>query len=72
MLSDTQFAFMTALELREMIAARQISPVELVDWTLDRIDVLNPKPNAFLTVMAEEARRPARAAAHAVMTGRQP
>ena len=71
MLSDTQFAFMTALELREMIAARQISPVELVDWTLDRIDGLNPKLNAFLTVMAEEARQSARAAEHAVMKGDQ-
>lgn len=56
-------AELTALGLREAarsIARRRISPVELVDAVLARIERLNPDLNAFLAVTADAAR----AAAH--------
>src|SRR6202035_5400600 len=38
------------------IRAKKISPVELVDAHLSRIQDLNPKLNAFVTVDGEQAR----------------
>ena len=54
-------AFATALDQAELVRGRQVSPVELVDLYLSRIDALNPKLDAYLTVVADEARAVARA-----------
>ena len=43
------------------IRAKKISPVELTRACLDRIQLLNPRLNAFITVMAEQALAQARA-----------
>ena len=51
------------------IAARTISPVELVQACLDRIQAFDAQVNAFLTVCAESARREAREAEQAVARG---
>lgn len=58
-----------AVDLAQMIRSREISPVELVDAFLERIDELNPKVNAFCTVTADIARDAARKAEQAVMDG---
>jgi aspartyl-tRNA(Asn)/glutamyl-tRNA(Gln) amidotransferase subunit A len=39
-----------------LVHARKISPVELLEASLERIEALNPKLNAFITVAAEHAR----------------
>jgi amidase len=44
-----------------LVRERAISPVELVEAHLEQITSRNPALNAFVTVMAEEARREARA-----------
>lgn len=62
-------AFTPAWQLRELIAKRQISPVELTELYLRRIEALNPKLNAYLTVTADEAMAAARAAEQAVLRG---
>ena len=59
----------SALELADLIRTKAASPVELVEALLARIERLNPRLNAFCTVMAEEARDAAAAAEAAVMTG---
>lgn len=64
-----QFAFMDTTELVGKIKSKEASPVEAVDEYLDRIDKLNPKLNAFLTVAADEAREGAKKAEEAVMKG---
>ena len=66
---DADLVWKPAYELRELIAKKQLSPVELIDLCLEHVDRLNPKLNAFLTVSAEEARRDAREAEAAVMRG---
>ncbi len=38
------------------IAKGELSPVDLIDWHLDRIERLNPSLNAFVTVQADQAR----------------
>ena len=53
---------MTALELVDSISGGQLSPVEIADHYLDRIDRLNAQTGAFYTVTAELAREQAAAA----------
>ena len=62
-------AFAPAWQVREQIASKEISPLELVDLFLDRIETLNPKLNAYLRVTSEEARIQAAAAEKAVIRG---
>ncbi|HVR62302.1 MAG TPA: amidase [Polyangia bacterium] len=49
---------------------REISPVEVVDASLARIERLNGRLNAFITVLAEPARRDAAAAEAEIQAGR--
>ncbi len=52
-------------DIADLIRTRQISLVELVQSYLERIEVLNPTLNIYLTVMAEEALKAAEAAERA-------
>jgi len=52
-----------------MIRRRTLSPVEIMDAVLARIEALNPRLNAYLTVDAEGAREQAKAAEAVVMRG---
>ena len=61
----------SALELAALIRAKQVSPVEVVDAVLGRIERLNPTLNCYATVTAEEARDAAVAAEVAVETGEE-
>src|SRR5215472_6696563 len=65
----TDLAFASAAELARLIATRALSPVELVEMVLARIERAQPVLNAFITVTAEEARTAARAAEAALMRG---
>src|SRR5438045_5576020 len=58
----TELCFTPATELSRLIAARELSPVELAEAALARIDRLNPLLNAYLTVTPDLAREQARAA----------
>lgn len=58
-----------ARHLAAMIRAREISPVELIDASLARIEAVQPRYNPFALVLADEARAAARAAEAAVMRG---
>ena len=53
---------MTILEAARLLRAKKVSSVELVEQSLQRISALNPKLNAFITVMEESARKAARVA----------
>ncbi|HQT76200.1 MAG: hypothetical protein B7Z80_09300 [Rhodospirillales bacterium 20-64-7] len=53
-----------------LIAQRRISPVELTQAYLDRIDAVDGQVNAFLTVTAETALTQARAAEAEIVAGR--
>jgi amidase len=47
---------LSATELAQRIASRQISSAEAVDAYLARIDAVNPALNAIVRVLADEAR----------------
>jgi aspartyl-tRNA(Asn)/glutamyl-tRNA(Gln) amidotransferase subunit A len=57
----------TAVEVAERIRKRRISPVEVVEETLARIERLNPRFNAFITVFGDQARQAAKRAERLVM-----
>jgi len=53
-----------------LIRARKISPVELLEATLQRIEALNPKLNAFITIAGEQTRDAARKAEREILRKR--
>ena len=66
---DTDLCYMPATDLAAAIRTKQVSPVEVVNAVLARIEQLNPRLNAFCLVTADAARQAAQAAEHAVMRG---
>src|SRR5262245_957138 len=61
--------WLSALELAAWIRSKQISPVEVTEALLSRIDALNPRLNVFCLVAHDAARHAAREAEIAVMKG---
>lgn len=59
----------SAVELRSLIASREVSPVELMDACIDRIERLNPAINAICATDFTRAREGAREAEAQVMRG---
>jgi len=64
----TAIFYSDATKLAELIRNREISPVEVVQAHLDRIEAVNPKINAIVSV-AEGALEAAKAAEAAVLAG---
>jgi amidase len=62
--------FLSAVAMAAQIREKKISPTELVDAHLAKIERLNPKLNAFVHVDAERVRCEARDAEAAVMNGK--
>ena len=62
--------YLDASELARRIRAREVSPVEVLAAHLERIESVNPKINAIVT-MVESAEESARAAERAVMGGEE-
>ena len=63
------FLFKSAIELRELICSKKISPVEITNLALERIEEINPKTNAFLTVTADSAIEKAKENSDVAMIG---
>ena len=61
--------YMTAAALADLIRSKQLSSREVVQIHLDRIAAVNPKINAVVTLMAEDALKSADAADRAVAAG---
>ena len=61
---------LTIAKAAELLRARQLSPVDLVKSCLDRIDVLNPQINAFITLERENALEQARVAEAVIKSGK--
>ena len=59
----------TIQQLSQQIRDRSVSPVELTRDCLTRIDTLNPKLNAFITVLADSALADARRAEQDILHG---
>jgi aspartyl-tRNA(Asn)/glutamyl-tRNA(Gln) amidotransferase subunit A len=68
-MSETELLYRPAVDLAAAIRAKAASPVEVMDAVLARIEALQPKLNAFITVTGEAACDAAAAAEAAVMRG---
>lgn len=66
---DDSLVSLSAVTLRQMIGARQLSPVELLEACIARIEAVNPYVNAVTAKAYARAREEARAAERAVMAG---
>lgn len=68
--SEPDLVFLSIEQAGRLIRSRKISPVELLEAVLARIERLDPKINAFITMLADEARRGARQAEREILRGR--
>lgn len=66
---NEELCLLPATRLREAIARRELSPVELVQAVLQRADRLQGRLNCFITLCHDEALREAQAAEDALMRG---
>ena len=69
MSNNDDLAFTSTTELRALIASGQVSPVEVTELYLSRIDRLDSRFNSYLTVTADHAIDSARRAEAAVARG---
>ncbi len=60
---------LTAVEMRSQIERKELSPIELLEGCLARIEALNPAINAIAATAFARARKEAAAAEKAVMAG---
>lgn len=67
---DSNLLSKSATELRALIGNKQLSPVELLNACIQRIETLNPKINAFSATCFERAHQEAKEAEQAVMQGK--
>ena len=54
-MTETDLCYLSALQLRELYQKGEVSPVEVTEAVLRRMDQLNPKLNAFITTTPELA-----------------
>ncbi len=67
---STELIYSDATKLAELIRTREVSPVEVMKAHLDRIEAVNPKVNAIVTV-ADDALEFAKEAEAAVLRGNE-
>lgn len=67
--SNESVSNLTLAEASQLVRAKKISPVELTKVCLRRIEELNPKLNAFITVTADSAVSEARQAEADIQAG---
>src|SRR4029450_7679575 len=65
--ADRDLAFLSARQIAALVRERSVSPVEITRVYLERIERLDPRLRAYITVMAETPLHPARGAETAVM-----
>jgi aspartyl-tRNA(Asn)/glutamyl-tRNA(Gln) amidotransferase subunit A len=70
--SESELAFLSIEQAACLLRRKKISPVDLVEAALVRIERFNPRINAFITVVADRARRDARLAEKTIRKGRAP
>ncbi len=59
-MKDEQLAFLDATDLADLVRRGEVTPGELVEATIERIERLNPRLNAVITRMDDLARTAAR------------
>lgn len=68
-MSESGFNFLTLATAAKAIRSKEVSPLDLTRFSLDKISSLNPALNAFLTVSADEALATAKRAEQEIQKG---
>jgi aspartyl-tRNA(Asn)/glutamyl-tRNA(Gln) amidotransferase subunit A len=68
-MNKSDLPFLSASELSRLIAAKEVSPVEVAESYLERIDSLNGKLRAYVTVTADVALEAAKKAEQEIAKG---
>ena len=64
-----QLAFLTIRQLSDLVRTREVSPVELAETFLHRLETLGPRYNAVVTLTRERAMRQAKQAEQEIASG---
>ena len=67
----TELCFLTATELQRLLRDREVSARELTEVHLAQIDRVNPRLNAIITLLADQALEQASAADESLLRGHQ-
>ena len=70
-MSKNELVSLSSVEMRRRIGTKEISPVELLDACLERIEEVNPAVNAVTAMCVDRARKEAKAAETAVRRGEE-
>ena len=65
-----EICYTSAGDLSKLVQSKEISPVEIIEAHLSRIDETEPVLNSFITLLANEARTAARQAEKDIQAGR--
>jgi aspartyl-tRNA(Asn)/glutamyl-tRNA(Gln) amidotransferase subunit A len=65
-----EICYMGAGDLSKLVQSKEISPVEIIEAHLTRIDATEPMLNSFITLLADQARKSARQAEKDIQAGR--
>jgi amidase len=68
---NTEICFLTATEMARRIRAKELSAIEVMEAHLEQIERVNPKVNAIVTFLPEQALEQARAADKALAQGEE-
>ena len=68
-MNKSELPFLSASELSKLMAAKEVSPVEATEAYLERIESLDSKFRAFVTVTADEALEAAKKAEQEIALG---
>jgi aspartyl-tRNA(Asn)/glutamyl-tRNA(Gln) amidotransferase subunit A len=68
-MTHEELCFASAVDIATWVREKKVSPVEVTEAFLARIDTVNPKLNAYVTLTSEGAREAAKRAEAAVMAG---
>jgi aspartyl-tRNA(Asn)/glutamyl-tRNA(Gln) amidotransferase subunit A len=69
-MDSKDLCYLSAAELSRLIRKKEVSPVEVVEAHLTRIEAVEPDLNSFITLLAEQAMKRAKEAEREIQAGR--
>ena len=69
-MDSTELCFFSVGQLSKLIKKRELSPLEVIEAHLSRIEDLEPKLNSFITLLSDQAMASARNAEKEIQSGR--
>ena len=69
-MDPVEICYTSARDLSKLVERKEISPVEIIDAHLSRIDATEPILNSFITLLADESRVAARQAEKDIQSGK--